>query len=109
MENDLISRSVLLEERPEYRNPNHVDVEKALFAKGWNACNSEYYSLITNAEAVDAEPVRHGEWVISESPAHLSTIKCSECGTMYQRRWKTYCNFCPECGAKMRGEENAAD
>jgi len=49
----------------------------------------------------ESEPVRRGEWVISESPAHLSTIKCSECGTMYQRRWKAYCNFCPECGAKM--------
>ena len=51
--------------------------------------------------AIDAAPVLHGRWVPSESPAHLTVIKCSECNTMYQRRWKAYCNFCPNCGAKM--------
>lgn len=30
MNNDLISRSALLDERPEYLNTDHIDVEKAL-------------------------------------------------------------------------------
>lgn len=75
MNEDLISRSALLE-----LAHNHVG--------GTVDCND-----IARFPAVDAEPVRHGEWVISESPAHLSTIRCSECGTMYQRRWKAYCNY----------------
>lgn len=50
--NDLISRDALLNERPEYLNTDHIDVEKALFAKGWNACAHEYYSVIDNAPAV---------------------------------------------------------
>ena len=63
--------------------------------------NAVEVAAILAAPTVDAEPVKHGEWVTSESPAHVATIRCSECSTMYQRRWKAYCNYCPNCGAKM--------
>lgn len=61
--------------------------------------------MVRALTAVDSAPVRHGRWVPSESPAHLTVIKCSECNAMYQSRWKAYCNFCPNCGAKMDLEE----
>ena len=61
--------------------------------------------MIRALPAVDAEPVRHGCWVAAESPAHLAAIKCSECNTMFQLRWKAYLIFCPHCGAKMDLEE----
>ena len=105
MENDLISRSALLNQRPEYLNPDHVDIEKALFAKGWNACNSEYYSLITASRAVEVEPVRHGWWKQYKNDSGFCwplDICCSECGSQY-----TFCknpNYCPNCGAKMDAE-----
>ena len=67
---------------------------------------TDFEILIDEAETVEAESAKRGEWMVSESPAHLATIKCSECGTMYQRRWKAYCNFCPNCGAKMKVKED---
>lgn len=93
MNNDLIHRSAALAVLEELKN--HVASPDPVGEV------ADAIETMRKVQAVDAEPVRHGEWVISESPAHLSTIKCSECGTMYQRHWKAYCNFCPECGTKM--------
>lgn len=47
-----------------------------------------------------------GRWIVHESPAHLPVILCSECGTMYQKRHKSYLQFCPNCGTRMDGEDH---
>lgn len=65
---------------------------------------------------VDAEPVRHGEWINkkrwSMGKWH-KWLECSECN--YQDyNLETYeaipftgpSNYCPNCGAKMDGKEN---
>lgn len=108
MNNDLISRSALLNQRPEYLNPDHVDIEKALFAKGWNACNSEYYSLITDSAALEAEPVRHARWL----PTNDDNKKlCSRCDVIHLIAQYPHgqANYCPNCGANMRGDESASE
>ena len=99
MGNDLISRTELLNQRPEYLNTKHVDIEKALFAKGWNACNSEYYSLITDAADVDAEPVRHARWIPQDNTR--TKFSCSDCGSRNHDGSGKYCSL---CGAKMDGD-----
>lgn len=43
---------------------------------------------------IDAEPVRHGKWVIEDGH-----VCCSECGEIS----KEY-NYCPYCGARMDEE-----
>ena len=43
-----------------------------------------------------AEPVRHGKWKVT--PVY---IKCSECGESFMLIPQ---NYCPNCGADMRGE-----
>ena len=50
-----------------------------------------------------------GEWVVEESPlVHDKKISCSCCGYSERRgpawniSWGMY-NFCPNCGAKMKG------
>ena len=57
---------------------------------------------------VDEEPVKCGKWVDDA----MGVLRCSECKTQapwkYGRdyidyRWKA--NYCPNCGADMRGEE----
>ena len=40
-----------------------------------------------------------GEWIDERDPL---TLKCSECGYRVMRYNNT--NFCPNCGADMRGE-----
>lgn len=57
--------------------------------------------VLKNQPAIEAEPVRHGEWV------HLGGDEwcCTECGNVIttEGSWeKPTRKFCDECGAKMR-------
>ena len=55
-----------------------------------------------------AEPVRHGKWIKADSQQyfrkHYPCFTCSECGYRKdsQKKW----NYCPNCGADMRGEQD---
>lgn len=82
MENDLISRSALLDFAH-----NHVG--------GAVDCND-----IARFPAVDAEPVRHGKWEFREDDVTWWWM-CSECGSAEILPT----NYCPNCGAKMDLEE----
>ena len=59
---------------------------------------------IGKTPTIEAEPVVHGEWVphnrMTRSPLVVN-YACSECG---KDGHKT--NFCPNCGADMRGDQN---
>lgn len=59
-------------------------------------------------EVLQAEPVKHGKWEITEAYPHI--VYCSECHKRYaQGNWPVWNdkdtplprNFCPNCGAKM--------
>ena len=68
-----------------------------------------FINTIKHSQAVDAEPVRHGQWETKEYTTedsfddwiviHHEEV-CSECGKGQGERSK----FCPNCGAKMDGE-----
>jgi hypothetical protein len=51
---------------------------------------------------VDAEPMRHGKW-IEKSTGGEHFWCCSECGYI---EWDAPNNYCPNCGADMRGEKD---
>lgn len=57
--------------------------------------------------AVDAVEVRHGRWLRTPT----SWVYCSVCGEEPPQETNITSDFCPNCGAKMDGEEehNAAD
>lgn len=62
--------------------------------------------VIESMPTVDAEPVRHGRWTTSALERNSSGVKpyylfCSECN---HSQWRTS-KYCPDCGAKMDGEE----
>ena len=50
----------------------------------------------------DVAPVRHGHWV-KEKPDVLIHWHCSVCKNCYYLE-EPNANYCPNCGAKMRGE-----
>lgn len=77
-------------------------VEKGMTLVGIKQC-------IDEEQSIDAEPVRHGKWLISE----YEYFDCSECGESYyngcdsheeaERKLKNHdaYAYCPHCGAKM--------
>ena len=48
-------------------------------------------------EALQAEPVKHGEW---KCMADCGVTECDQCGWSIEEYFGDY-NFCPNCGAKM--------
>lgn len=92
---DLISRSALLKKKTrmtEYDETGlgvHVIVVRA--------------DYIANAPAVDAEPVRHGEW---RRYPECGVTRCSVCDWSIEECFSS--NYCPNCGARMDKEEHDA-
>ena len=70
---------------------------------------TEFYvtdDAVAKQPTIDAEPVRHGKWrqtyldheAFGERPSIFYCSACCACSSV-----KT--NYCPNCGADMRGEE----
>ena len=60
-------------------------------------------NLIDAQPTIEAEPVKHGKWI-----GYAGTIgnECSVCGKWLDVLQGTAeMNYCPNCGADMRGEE----
>lgn len=58
--------------------------------------------LLRNLPTVEAEPVRHGRWIL-QTNGHGT---CSTCGTSVDLLNGMTWEYCPKCGAKMDEEEN---
>lgn len=62
--------------------------------------------LLTYAPRVDAVEVVHARWVSDEGDI---LFHCSECETQISTSWDyddLHWNYCPNCGASMRGDGN---
>lgn len=62
------------------------------------------YKSIAKLPAADVAPVKHGKWK-RISHRQLYGYKCSECDAICNRK-KRRLNYCPNCGAKMDGEQD---
>lgn len=65
--------------------------------------------IVENAPAVDAQPVRRGEWIDDNAGNHDSRdrwVKCSLCGYHTTDRFSAEYRHCPNCGAKMEESGN---
>ena len=69
---------------------------------------------IDSKQTVEAEPVRHGHWVVhtdkwASGDEYFGYAECSECGDMFYAvetiGIKPIWDYCPSCGAKMDEEE----
>lgn len=110
---DLIDRKELLNNRPEYLNPQMEDEIQSARHKGWNDCNSYYYDLIIKQPKVDTE--RHAHWIkhkpneeqmnayhelgfgkaMSVKSIYWSCSNCNAWGTPVYK-------YCSNCGCKMK-------
>lgn len=81
------------------------DALKVAVDNGWqpDMMVSEIWDIIDEQPTVDAEPVRHGQWLLPE--VCYEDIECSACHAYmplpisfdYRPTYK----YCPMCGAKM--------
>jgi hypothetical protein len=116
MNNDLISRSALLEH---YGLKNATKYGNETAEQQHNSYSTmmlyEIADMIDDAPAVDAEPVRHGRWepvfrrnVFGEH--YVEWHACSICKELALSRCENYMddeelsNYCPNCGCKMDAE-----
>ena len=77
------------------RREDAVDAVKHAWTKGIEP--SQY---IESLEPADVVPVRHGKW--THKPDVYGVVYCSKCN--YELHANST-SFCPNCGAKMDGEE----
>lgn len=84
----------------------------------WDMRDQKLYAVpvgvVMNFPTVDVEPVRYGQWEPGESYDHDGWMRCSRCHTSFnsddlysvgEKNWSELPNYCPHCGACMRGEE----
>lgn len=65
------------------------------------------FETIEALPPVDAVPVRHGRWIMAEGELAFWD-ECSECGKKILHRTPYY-DFCPNCGANMRKDDEQHD
>jgi rubrerythrin len=64
--------------------------------------------VVGAVEAADVQPVKRGKWNIKDNRFHSNIImnyaECSCCGHTCSTTESEHNNFCPNCGADMRGD-----
>lgn len=59
--------------------------------------------------AEDVQPVKHGQWIDHEKFERNNCnvcIECSVCNTWFGHDCIPKTNYCPNCGARMDGEQD---
>lgn len=81
-----------------------VQILQKAYAEGRIQAKDGLVSVLDDINATDVQPVKRGHWeLIDGQEKWIQGYTCSECGQVVV----TYeCNFCPNCGADMRGDEN---
>ena len=104
---DLIDRQAAIEEIEKTINANKsIHYEMRYWEDGMNC------ALNIIEDIPSAEPERkRGRWINAERKDGTTAHKCSECKCFvgYSVSSLTWFNFCPWCGADMRGGEDATD
>jgi len=78
--------------------------------KGWHY-KEIHFSLADmemNVLIPPAVPVVHGKWIYEGARGRIPACRCSACGNVENADWAMISgevNYCPHCGADMRGKE----
>lgn len=79
---------------------DRVAIRNALYDA--DAITMEGVKIINQFPASDVVEVRHGRWYLDNGCAF-----CSECKNSFNPKIKSQALFCPRCGAKMDGGQDA--
>ena len=90
------------------RAVNSVEPMNSDYLTGYISALSVVEGEIAEQPVADVAPVRHGVWASEET-----AVTCTACGRSYDTDFEIKRNvirdfdYCPNCGAKMDGENNA--
>jgi len=98
--NDTISREYLLAEIDDLADEFSETDENGLHSERWCGI-SDAKRVIINTPFVSDRP--QGEWIIEQDGQGHTYGKCSVCG---MKQYAGYLNYCPNCGAKMKGADD---
>lgn len=91
-----------IKDLPTWREILGIGWRATKYPNGMFDCN-DVINSIEDAPTADVAEVKHGEWVDNEIQDSILS-KCSVCG--FSCGAYTF-NYCPNCGAKMDGKEDA--
>lgn len=81
---------------------------QAILDRGDMFCEYDIIGMVDNAPTVDERP--HGEWIEHQDCYDDTYYTCSHCGedwiTIEGKPTDNLMNYCPMCGADMRGDNN---
>ena len=94
-----------VEEKGEKKMPRYIDAEELLHRLPNDLpYKGSVRRVLIQAPSADVQEVRRGRWIDRRIPNDTGTLVfvCSVCGgnPEWNRR-----NYCPNCGAKMKGGE----
>jgi hypothetical protein len=102
---DLISRAAAIDAIVSVTSFPDVDSIKSIYNIGngeeWVDGVYDAINAVEEVNAVDAAPVVHGRWIDIPDKPEWDQKMCSICGDYRCCQG----NYCPNCGAKMDGEE----
>lgn len=119
---DLIDRAEVLYKFVEILpDPYSLDWYKQAKPEEVKDLVDELYSIVLNVNRIDAQPVKHGHWIIEEEKIaygkykQIWALRCSECrkdpikhiGGGLSNWWFQTPEFCPVCGSDNRGDSDA--
>lgn len=80
------------------------------FTEGYNFAVNEYREKIKAMPAAGVQPIKYGRWEYYKNNGIFDTHKCTLCGEKYEMYMDieptTIYKYCPNCGARMDGEQN---
>lgn len=103
---DLISRQALCDNLREYKvHPASVFSSDEFEIKGCNDDIDLAISVIAKFPSIELER-KKGEWIYDRKRGRFPACKCSICEHYENADWAMLqgVNFCPNCGAEMKGE-----
>lgn len=88
--------------------------ENKSYVDGWNAA----IKILKEAPAADVQEIKHGKWIETQEPLGWCDVDCAECSVCHESwiidedssidDYESMWHYCPNCGAKMDGENNNA-
>ena len=99
-----MSEYVSKEELKEFFESIEITVAGRTRAKAIGEVLQAIYNGVMELPTTDAEPVRHGNWIVWDeilAGIYHTVSECSECGFTTDKMFREEMLYCPNCGCRM--------